>query len=124
IAVNPNDWSAKRRMLVSNIRCTTISNWITNIPAASKVIHCAAASEWARFISQKQEGGEQSQGSQDKSCAQQIRHAEQAKLGVGGFDEDDGHRNREKLEHQAQKRDRQRSRAQIGADADWKKDVY
>ena len=54
MAASMSDCSAKRRMLVSNIPCTTISSWMTSIPAASKVIHCEASSDWMGFMRELQ----------------------------------------------------------------------
>src|SRR2546422_1752424 len=96
IDASMRDCSANKRMFVSSIRCTTINSWITSMPAANNVIHCEASSEWEGFISLKQEGGQQGQRSQNEGRRKQIRHAKQAQLGIGGFDQH--HRAREQCQ--------------------------
>src|SRR5205085_8199548 len=98
MAASIKDCSANNRMLVSNMRCTTISSCMTSIPAASKVIHCEASSDWFRFISLEQECRKQRQGGQNESGAEQIRHAEQPQFGIGRFHHHDGCRQRQQLE--------------------------
>src|ERR1019366_8485174 len=85
MAASISDCSAKSRMFVSNIPCTTISSWMTSIPAANSVIHCEASSDCIGFILLKQERRKQRQRGQDEGGTQQIRHAEQPQLGVGGL---------------------------------------
>src|SRR5437667_2327465 len=97
MAASMRDWSANKRMFVSSIRCTTINNWITSMPAANNVIHCEASSEWEGFISLKQECGQQRQRSQNECRRQQIRHAEQAQLCISGFHQHHGARGQGQL---------------------------
>src|SRR5512136_2170531 len=100
MAASISDCSAKRRMLVSSIRCTTISSWMTSIPAASNVIHWEASSDWTRFILLEEERGEERERSQNERRAQQVRDAEQPQLGIRGFNEHDCGGKREQLGHE------------------------
>src|ERR1035438_7842362 len=72
MAASISDCSAKSRMLVSNIPWTTISSWMTSIPAANSVIHCEARSDWMGLILLEQERGQQGQRRQDEGGAQQV----------------------------------------------------
>src|SRR6266404_2781261 len=118
------DCSANKRMFVSSIRCTTISSWITSMPAANNVIHCEASSEWEEFISLKQEGGQQGQRSQNESRREQIRHAKQAQLGIGGFDQHHRSRDQGQFGRKPEQRQGCRGRGQLRRDPYREKDVH
>src|SRR6266516_2731904 len=94
------DWMAKRRMLVSNMRGTTMRSCPTSISAAIRVMSCAlrGVAEEGSISLLKEEGGKQRQHGQHEGGTQQVWHAEQAQLGVGGFDDDHCRGEQEKLQ--------------------------
>src|SRR5216117_3672427 len=84
------DWMAKSRMLVNNIRCTTMSSCTTSMSAAISVISWEPSCVKEVFIKLlKQKRGKQGQRREDESRAEQVRDPEQAQLRVGGFDQHD-----------------------------------
>src|SRR6266542_1375058 len=119
------DCTAKRRMLVSNMRWPIMSSCTTSINAAIRVMSCAPTGVEMEgpIKSLEQERGQQRQRRQNKSGAEQVRHAEQAQLGVGGLDHD--HRSGQQKEfHQVgQRAESQPGDCCVGGEAKRKEDV-
>src|SRR5450631_4107421 len=92
MAASRKDWAAKSRMLVTIQRCATMAICSTSTSAAIRVTIlspnwgscrvCIAVSEQERRYQPERRQGE---------ChGQQVRNAEEAHLGVGGFHQHDG----------------------------------
>src|ERR1039458_3615892 len=124
MAVSINDCSAKSRMLVSNIPCTTISSWMTSIPAANSVMHWEASSDSTGFILLEQEGREQRERGQDECRAEQIRHAEKPQLGVGGLHQHHRTGEGQQLADEGQQPKSDGGGAKIGRHAEREEDIH
>src|ERR1019366_4461234 len=109
MAANKKDWAAKRRMLVTIHRCATMTNWSTSTNAAIRVT--ILSPNWGScrgcMAISKQERRHEAERRQGERHGEQVGHAEEAHLGVGGLHQNDGSGQHQQFQQQVQQADEQ-----------------